>query len=268
MPLIRIKDIDQHYEIAGIGDSNVPFVFIAGMGGAASYWSAQVPFFESKFKVLTYDQRGTGKSSRVKVLSIDQLADDLICMLDQLNLKKVHLVGHSTGAAIGLIVASRNPEYVKSLVSYAGIHRADPYRERVWGLRKKILQEMGPEIYAQTTSLFFYEPEYINLNHQSLVNNEINVARNELASADIMASRIDAILKLDIAGDLSKINCPTLVMCAEDDLLTPAYFSREIAELIPNSRLKLISKGGHAFSRSHANEFNLLINEFIESCDG
>ena len=68
MPLIRIKDIDQHYEIAGISDSNVPFVFIAGMGGAASYWSAQVPFFESKFKVLTYDQRGTGKSSRVGVI--------------------------------------------------------------------------------------------------------------------------------------------------------------------------------------------------------
>ena len=266
MPLIKINDIDQHYEIAGQNHLNTPIIFIAGMGGAASYWSPQVSFFESKFKLLTYDQRGTGKTTRVQVESIDQLANDFISMLDRFNLKNVHIVGHSTGAAIGLIVASRYPEYAKSLVAYAGIHRADYYRERVWGLRKKVLQEIGPEVYAQTTSLFFYEPEYINRNHHNLNKSEANVAKNELASAEIMASRIDAILKLDITNDLPKIKCPTLVICAEDDLLTPAYFSKEIAKLIPNSKLKLIDKGGHAFSRSHSDEFNSMIFNFIESC--
>jgi aminoacrylate hydrolase len=80
-----------------------------------------------------------------------------------------------------------------------------------------------------------------------------------------MGSRIEAILKFDISTDLIKIKTPTLVICAEDDLLTPSYFSKEIAALIPHAQLVLFPKGGHAYSRSNPESFNKLVLNFIQS---
>jgi aminoacrylate hydrolase len=80
-----------------------------------------------------------------------------------------------------------------------------------------------------------------------------------------MGSRIEAILKFDISADLVKIKAPVLVICAEDDLLTPSYFSKEIATLIPNAELVLFPKGGHAYSRSNPESFNKVVLDFIES---
>jgi aminoacrylate hydrolase len=175
----------------------------------------------------------------------------------------VHFVGHSTGGAIGMAVAARHPERLRSMLLYASVHRADDYRRRVWGHRKRVLQQMGPHAYAQTTSLFFYPPEYIAANSEALQAAEIRAAEREVSAPEIMASRIDAILGFDIAAALPAVGVPTLVFCAEDDLLTPAYFSREIAGLIPGAQLQLVPHGGHAYSRSQPEPFNTLVAEFI-----
>lgn len=262
MPILQANGIDHYYEWHG-EDAGIPVALVAGMGGAGSYWAPQLADFAARHRVLVTDQRGTGRSTRCKVDSIEQLADDFVALLDALKVEKVHFVGHSTGGAIGQVVAVRHPARIASLVLYASIHKADPYRHRVWGLRKRILEVMGPEIYAQTTSLFFYPPEYIAANDEALRAVEARTAAGELSAPEIMGSRIESILKFNIGPELGKVRAPTLVVCAEDDLLTPAYFSREMAELIPAAQLKLFAKGGHAFSRSHTAEFNALVLGFL-----
>jgi aminoacrylate hydrolase len=263
MAVIQGGGIDQFYEWHGTGDGT-PVALVAGMGGASTYWAPQIADFSAHHRTLVYDQRGTGHTSRVPVESIDQLADDFVALLDALGVERVHFVGHSTGGAIGQVVAVRYPERVASLVLYASIHRADAYRRRIWGLRKRVLEKMGPEIYAQTTSLFFYPPEYINAHDEALRLVEAKTAANELSAPEIMASRIDSILEFDISAQLGKVRSPTLVICAEDDLLTPSYFSREMAAMIPGAELKLFAQGGHALSRSRTVEFNRLVLEFLE----
>jgi aminoacrylate hydrolase len=193
------------------------------------------------------------------VLSVEQLADDLIALMRKLGISDANLVGHSTGGAIAMVVAARAPELVRSLVLYASVHRADAYRRRVWGLRKLILQELGPEVYSRTTSLFFYPPEYVAQNDTA----EQRAAAGEIPSAEIQASRIDAILNFECVEPLSSLKVPTLVYCAEDDMLTPAYFSREIASLIPGAKLELLPRGGHAFSRSRSDVFNEKVLDFL-----
>jgi len=154
---------------------------------------------------------------------------------------------------------------VRSLVLYASVHRADAYRRRVWGLRKLILQRLGPEVYARTTSLFFYPPEYVAQNDAEIQLAEQRVAASEVPAPEIQASRIDAILNFEHVEPLSRVKAPALVYCAEDDMLTPAYFSREIASLIPGARLTLVPRGGHAFSRSRTREFNDTVLTFLAS---
>ena len=146
MPIIDANNITQEYEWHGIENSSeILIALVAGMGGSRSYWKPQIGDFAKEHKVLAYDQRGTGGSSALKVESIEQLAADFIGLLDVLEIKKVHFVGHSTGGAIGQVIAIHYPERLASLVLYASVHKADHYRHRVWGLRKQILEVMGPE---------------------------------------------------------------------------------------------------------------------------
>ena len=266
MPKVSANGISQECEWHGLDNpAGIPIALVAGMGGSRSFWKPQIQDFSSNFQVLTYDQRGTGGTSPIQVESIEQLAEDFIRLLDALKIEKVHFVGHSTGGAIGQVVAVQYPERLASLVIYASVHKADHYRHRVWGLRKQILEEMGPEVYAKTTSLFFYPPEFTTAHHEELLALEVRTAQFELSSPEIMGSRIEAILKFDISTDLIKIKTPTLVICAEDDLLTPSYFSKEIAALIPHAQLVLFPKGGHAYSRSNPESFNKLVLSFIQS---
>lgn len=263
MAVIEANGIRHRYDLQGEGASAVPVALVAGMGGTASFWGPQREALSPLAPVLSYDQRGTGGTERVAVASIEQLADDFVALLDALRIESVHFIGHSTGGAIGMSVAARHPGRLRSMLLYASVHRADEYRRRVWGHRKSVLQHMGPLAYAQTTSLFFYPPDYIAQNSDALRQVEARSAEQEISAPEIMASRIDAILNFDTAAQLPDVQVPTLVTCARDDLLTPLYFSREIASLIPGSRLQVVDWGGHAFSRSRPEVFNEIVTSFV-----
>src|SRR4029077_6535931 len=80
---------------------------------------------------------------------------------------------------------------------------------------------------------------------------------------DIVAGRIDAIVGFDRTAELGTIKTPTLVTCAKDDFLTPPYFTRELARLIPGAELLLLERGGHCASETNLREFNDAVLTFI-----
>ena len=87
------------YEIAGDGEA---VVFVSGLNGVGRYWAPQVPLFSKHFRVITYDQRGTGGSDYIqREFSVDQMAQELIGLMDVLQIERAHIVGMSTGGAIG-----------------------------------------------------------------------------------------------------------------------------------------------------------------------
>lgn len=259
MPTVKADGADIYYEIHGSGP---PLLLAAGLGGAGTYWREQVPAFAAKFTTVVYDQRGTGRSSHVPVKSIEQLADDTIRLLDALGLERVDYLGHSTGGAIGQVLAVENPERIGRLILYATVASNDAYRERLWGLRRKVLETMGPEHYARMTSLVLYAPQWIAENSERLKKEE-EVSASMLSKPEIMASRIASILAFDRARDLGRIDRPTLVLCARDDITTPAYFSEQIAAAIPGAKLTVLDFGGHGCSKTVPEEFNKIVLEFL-----
>ena len=70
-------------------------------------------------------------------------------------------------------------------------------------------------------------------------------------------------VNFDRHDDLGAIHSPTLVICAEDDFLTPMYFSEQLARAIPGSRLLRLPRGGHACSQSTPAEFNAALLDFL-----
>ena len=261
MPVVSANGIQQYYDITGDGP---PLLLVAGMGGTANYWQDQVSFFSQHYTVITYDQRGTGRTDHTPVSGIEQLRDDLLALLDALGFDQVEFLGHSTGGNIGQIFAIENPGRLAKLVIYASTTQGDHYRSKVWRVRRSILEQQGPELYGDMTSLMLYPPRWIVENAEKLERQQ--AAQVEmLAPVEVMTSRIEAVQKFDRRDQLSRITTPTLVICARDDSQTPSYFSEALAAEIPSAELILMAYGGHACSRTVPEEFNELVLEFLQS---
>ncbi len=261
MPHFTSGDAEIFYQVDGQGP---PLLLISGMGGTAAWWRHQLDAFAARFQVIRHDQRGTGASSRLPVASIDHLASDMVALMDHLGIERADIVGHSTGGAIGQVLALDHPARVARLVIAHSVTHADAYRRRVWGLRRALLEQLGPEAYARATTLFLYPNWWIRDNAARLDEEEAAMAAN-LPPADVMASRIGAMAAFDRTGELGRVRAPTLVICAEDDIQTPPYFSRDLADLIPDARLVVAPRGGHAAPRVTPDVFNRHVLDFLEA---
>jgi aminoacrylate hydrolase len=260
MAQVEANGISQYYDIRGDGP---PLLLVAGMGGTANYWAEQVDHFARARTVITYDQRGTGRTAHERVESIEQLRDDLLALLDVFGIDSVDYVGHSTGGNIGQIIAIENPDRLRRVVIYASTTHGDAYRSKVWKVRRSILENQGPELYGDMTSLMLYPPRWIAENADKLEKQQAGQVAM-LAPVQVMTSRIEAVQAFDRRHELHKIETPVQVICARDDQQTPIYFSEAIAEGIPDAEFRIIEYGGHACSRTVPDEFNAIVTDFLE----
>ena len=260
MPRISIGDCQLHYERAGAG---FPVVFITGLSGHASYWREQVPVFAKSFDVITFDHRGVGQSDHSRIpYTVERLTADTVGLMDALGIAKAHIVGHSTGGAIAQILGIEQPQRLASLAICASWPKADAYFRRLFALRKEILQKLGPASYVQANSLFLYPSYYIAENNEKLRQYEAQHLAT-FSAPEIAMSRIDAILAFDRTAELGRIRTPTLVVAAQDDAVTPAYFSEQLARAIPGAEAKFLPQGGHSFPHTMAREFNHAVLPFL-----
>ena len=261
MPTLRVRDTTLYYEIHGDGP---PVMLVAGLGGLGGYWAPQISPFARRYRVIVHDHRGTGRSEWSDVAySVDQMAADTLGLMDALGIERAHFVGHSTGGAIGQIIALEKPERLATLVLADTWPKADAYFRWCFEVRTALLRGAGLAAYQHAAPLFLYPPWFID-EHAEQIRAE-QVASAQYTTVEIAARRIDAILAFDREKHLGRVRTPTLVIAAKDDILTPAYFSETLAQLIPKSRLVLLERGGHACSRTMAEEFNRHVLEFLDA---
>ena len=262
MPRILIGDGHLYYERLGVG---FPVLFISGLNGFASFWQDQAAAFSRKFDVITHDHRGIGQSDPTRSgFTVDRMAADVIGLMDALEIERAHIVGHSTGGAIAQTLAVEHPKRLASVVLSATWTKPDAYFRRFFGMRKDILLRLGPSAYVQASTLFLYPSWFVARNNERLRQLEAQ-SLALFPPTEIAASRIDAILAFDRTESLRRIKTPTLVVGAEDDIVTPSYFSEELARLIPAAEIKIFPRGGHAFTQVRAREFNQAVLPFLAS---
>ena len=261
MPKVDIGDAEIYYEEAGSGD---PVMFVPGLGGGGSVWMNQIPAFSDSYRTIVHDHRGCGQSSYSKIdYSVDQMAADAIRLMDGLGIERAHWVGHSTGGAMGQIVAQDYPDRLASLVLSATWSGQDSYFNRAFAARKGVLSTGGTLDYARHSVLTLLPPWYITQNPERITEME-----GYLAGADqpveIMESRIDAICAFDRRDRMADIKAPTLVIVAEDDMVTPRYLSDELADGIPGAEKVILSTGGHFVIHIEVDDYNRAVRGFLD----
>jgi aminoacrylate hydrolase len=242
MPKISIGDAELYYEVTGDGP---PLLLVPGLSGVGAFWAQQVPDFARDFQVIVHDHRGTGASTHSRIrYSVEQMADDVLRLMDALGIDSAHLVGHSTGGAIGQIIAQDHPRRLRSLVLSATWAGQDPYFRRLFESRRETLVTSGVEAYLRASVLMLAPPWWVRANDGALVEQHRRTAAAS-PPVEVLTSRIDAIVRFDRRARLGEIRVPTLVIVAADDMITPRFYSDELAERIPGAKLVVLDGGGH-----------------------
>lgn len=262
MPSLSIGDAELHYEETGRG---APLLLVSGLNGVGSFWDRQVPDFARDFRVIVHDHRGTGKSSHSRIrYSVEQMADDVLRLMDGLGIAAAHLVGHSTGGAIGQVLAQDHPDRLLSLVLSHTWPGHDAYFRRVFESRREILTTLGVEAYLRASILFLAPPSWVSAN-DALIAEQHRAQAAAAAPVEVATSRIDAIVAFDRRARLGAIRTPTLVIVAEDDMVTPRFYAEELAGRITGAKLVVLEGGGHFAPQITSEAYNAAVGTFLRA---
>lgn len=262
MPKVTLDWGALHYEEAGSG---APLLLVSGLNGLAAPWQSIVPGLAARFRVITHDHRGLGRSDAWDgPYSVDQIAADVIGLMDRLGIARAHLVGHSLGGAVVQAIAADHPERVDRLVIYASWAGKDAFFDRTMLMRRDVLLHQGVEAFLRTGPLGIYPPRWVRDNDAAL-EAALPAAVAAFPGVDKMVARMQACLDHERRADLPHITAPTLVIACTDDVATPAYGSEEIAAAIPGALLALLPYGGHNAHQVVPAELRGRLLEFLGS---
>lgn len=261
MPHLKLRDgAELYYETRGKGP---PLFLVPGLGGDGRWWDANAAELAKRFTVVVRDHRGTARSTLSKIAySVEQMADDALQLIDGMGLDKVHWCGHSTGGAMGQVLAIEHPARIDRLVLSATWARTDAYFRRLFEVRAMMLRELGPAAYQKSSSLALNSPWWVRDHDADLLAAEAK-AGEAIPDPEIVLSRIAAIVAHDRREQLQRVRARTLAICARDDMVTPLYFTEELVRLIPDARSYVLPDGGHFFPNVHSGEFCRVLTSFL-----
>ncbi|HST35232.1 MAG TPA: pyrimidine utilization protein D [Allosphingosinicella sp.] len=247
------------YEWHGPDDGEV-LILSAGLGGSASYWTPNLSALAGRFRVLAYDHRGTGRSDRrlPDALTVEDMAIDLLALMDELGIERAHVLGHALGGLIGMAAALAAPERIGRLVVINGWGRLEPHTARCFDARLSLLRDSGPEAYLSAQPIFLFPANWLALNEEAIEAETIAQARH-FPGAEIVEKRVAAVRAFDIQDRLGEIASPLLTVSAEDDILVPSIASSRIVDRLSPESLGtevIMQWGGHACNVTAADDFN------------
>lgn len=242
-----------------------PLLLVAGLGGSGRFWHAQVDAFARHFRVILHDHRGVGRSGPGPLISnAGEMADDLLRVMDALRIERAHLVGHSTGGAIGQHLALRAPGRLASLVLSASWAGPTPLFIQTFHTRRDVLINAGPLNYLMVGTLLATPTWYLAPRFRD-TQEYFRARLAEFPGLDVELGRLNAVMSHDLRHRLNEIRVPTFVIGARDDQLTPPGLSEELAERIAGAQLHLLSEGGHFCPQTVTEAYNRAVLGFLTS---
>tara|TARA_Y100000992_G_scaffold23994_1_gene13661 strand:- start:244 stop:1017 length:774 start_codon:yes stop_codon:yes gene_type:complete len=256
--MINAKDSQNTFYILD-KKTDVPIVFIHGVGLNHKIWEPQINVFENTF--LAYDILGHGKTPLDKEnLSFDDFSNQLINLIDELNIRRIHLVGFSIGSLIARNFASKYSDRLESLILLCSIFRRTEKQQQIVKDRFELAKK-SKSLSKQALKRWFTD-EYIEKN-PSTYNKissilEQNSMENFLKIYELFVNHKDD-------EQFEKIKTKTLIMTGEGDIGSTPEMSINLGKVISNSNVKIISKGKHLCSIECADDVNMAIKKHIQN---
>ena len=270
MPTVRVSDIDIYYEVHGEGE---PLLLIMGYGANSQWWYRQVPAFSREFKVIVFDNRGTGRSDKPDIpYTMAMMAGDAAGLLEAIGIEAAHIFGVSMGGMIAQELVLGYPEKLISLIlgctTPGGRNTVLPDNEALTFLFDHERRRQLPlEDQARELMPFLFSQDFIDKNRE-LLENFIANAFEYITPIHGYQRQGEAINSYNVYDRIPEIQAPTLVIAGTGDRLIPVENSRILASRIPNAELVLFENVGHGFTGEVPEEANNAVLEFLRRHSG
>ena len=243
-------------------EQKIPIVFIHGVGLTHEIWDPQLDFFKDR-STLSYDILGHGKSTLEKEkISFNDFSDQLINLMDELHINKIHLIGFSIGSLIARNFATRFNDRLKSLILLGSIYkRSDEQQKMVIQRYEQAKRDL--KLSRQALKRWFTD-KYLE-NNPGIYEKISNILSSN--NMENFLKVYELFVKHKNDEDFKKIKVNTLVMTGEHDVGSTVEMSKELDKILQNSQLKIIKDGKHLCGIECADEVNLAIKKFIEQND-
>ena len=254
--------ISLYYETHGQRQAP-PVMLVAGLGGAGASWGALVARFAKDHFVILPDQRGTGKTTRAADgYTVPQLAADLASLLRHLDTGPAHVVGTSTGGAIGQLMALEHREIVRTLTLSSSFARADAFVRREFALRRKLVAEADPRTVYDAYATFLFSPLFTRLYPERVAAWVDRVAAYPF-EREIALARLDMIMAHDTLSRLNDIAVPTLALVGDHDFCVPPALTDELVRGIPGAK-RVVLPGGHMLHDEEEALYFEVVRSFLD----
>lgn len=260
MPTIPINGCNYHYEIHGEGEETI--LFAHGLLWSGYLFHKQVAYFKDRYRIVTYDHRGQGQTEvTANGYDMDQLYEDAVDLIERLELGKVHFVGLSMGGFVGMRLAARRPDLVKSLALTETSAQEEPNVVKYWFLNTIVkLFGINNLVVGPVMKIMFGE-KFLNDPQRSAERAEW-IGQLKQNKKTITRAVNGVINRQGVEDELSRITCPTLVVVGTQDKATVPAKAEFIHARIPQSRLVYIEGAGHTSSIEEPAQYNAALDEF------
>jgi pimeloyl-ACP methyl ester carboxylesterase len=263
MPKLRVNGVELYYEDVGSGPQTI--VFAHGLLWSCRMFDAQIAALKDRYRCVSFDFRGQGQTEVTKDgYDMDTLYEDAAALIKALNLAPCHFAGLSMGGFIGMRLAARRPELLRSLILMETSADPEPaeniprYRQlarvaRYIGFRPAA----GRVMWVMFGKTFMTDPARAA---------ERKLWQQRMASNDrkgILRALNGVIERKPIYDELGQVTLPTLILVGDEDVATVPAKAQRIHEAIAGSRLVTIPHAGHTSSVEEPQAVTAAIEEFL-----
>jgi 3-oxoadipate enol-lactonase len=263
MPQVEVDQLTINYEVQGEGE---PLLLIPYTSADHACYAFQLPAYTEHFRCIAIDLPGSGESDKpAGPYSTDGYADQVAAFLAAIGVKRAHVAGMSLGAAVGIHLAARHPDRVRSLSLHSGWSSSDDYLKLVveqWralasslpAVADVVIQAIFP--WCFTPEMYVERPEFVDV----LVD---FVRGRPTQPVDAFSAQIDAVVAHDATAELSEIKAPTLLTFGARDLVCSTRFHEPLENGIARSELVVFEHLSHAGLHEDPETFNRVTLDFL-----
>ncbi|MCH7408265.1 alpha/beta hydrolase [Belliella sp. DSM 111904] len=265
MPSLKVNQVEIFYTDSGEGKYTV--VLSHGLLWSHKVFDKQVEVLKNNYRVIAFDHRGQGQSTISKeAFDIDDLTEDARVLIQELVGKPVHFVGLSMGGFVGMRLAARYPELIKSLVLIETSANAEPVENipkykvlngmvKWFGVMPVVAQEVMKILFAQSWLENPKNKADYKAWYKALKSNKKSITRS-----------VDAVMnRRGIEEEIRLIKSPTMIMAGDEDMATKPEKAKFIQMSIPNATLHMLPGAGHSSTIEKPHEVNKLLLEWLSN---
>jgi 3-oxoadipate enol-lactonase len=244
MPILQRNDFHTYFEECGSGEA---LVLVCGISADLQAWRFVLPELSKHFRVITFDNRGAGRSSAPdEPYTIEQMASDLLALLDHLQISSTNLLGWSMGGLIAQSLALSQPERIKHLVLLGSFAAPDGMlRNAISNWVNIRLSNMPYEQVVRHVARLVYSPVLANneATYEGFIQAMVKNPYRQPVHGFVRQA--GALIRYAQPERLSNLRLPVSVMVGECDQLAPPYLSEQLAAVFPKAKLQVLP-GAHS----------------------